>query len=271
MKKKKHYIRSTVLLLSVAMYCGLCGCYVPIGKKDDTTVNEPTSAVTPTADRSVLTERQKAILAENGLPTDIDKLESNQKRGIMNIENAFLYLDEKYKGVEFECLSHDSAWIMGQEKTAFVPKGYDKEDSRNIVTVEKDRDGNYSDKYILVAVREAMEKVVTDYVEAYFGEGNVKVYVYPCSADMEYDDVINENTVKDKVESTAVLFVPDEECTEAQLDAFSDTYLNDGHDFVCNFRATIIRKEDFDRLTYKNHSDMYDRDHMIYDIDINMK
>ena len=223
-----------------------------------------------TADKSVLTERQKQILIEESLPTDIDKLSASQKRGIINIENAFLYLDEKYKGVEFEFLSHYSADIMGQEKTDFVPKGYDKDDSRNIITVEKDREGNYNDRngYMLIAVREPMETVITKYVESYFGEGNVKVYIHPYLAEMEYGDDVNENTVTDKVNSTAVLFVSDELCTETQLNAFSDNYKNDGHDFECEFRATIIRKNDYDGLTFKNCGDMYDSDHIIYDIDI---
>lgn len=159
---------------------------------------------------------------------------------------------------------------MGQEKTYFYPKGYDKDDDRNLVTVEKSRDGIYDDRngYFLVVVREETEKVIKKYLEAYFGEGNIKVYVFPCSANLKYDDEINEDTVKDKVESQAVLFISDEVCTETQLDTFVDKYKNDSHDFVCNFKATIIKKENFDDLTYENHEDMYDDDHIVYDIDI---
>lgn len=257
---KKPY---SLLTLITAILCfTFCGCSLPRYNNKDKTSKTKVSEMTE------LTERQKKVLESEGLPTDIDKLSYQQKSGIINIEKAYEYLDDKYPGVEFEYLLHYPAGIMGHEKTDFVPKGYDKDDERNLVTVEKDRDGNYSDKYILVAVREPMEKVVTEYVEAYFGEGNVKVYVSPYLADMEYDDEINENTVKDKVKSTAVLFVPDEVCTEAQMDAFSDAYKNDGHDFECRFRATIIRNEDFNGLTFQNCGDMYDREHIIYDIDI---
>ncbi len=223
-----------------------------------------------TAAGSTLTERQKKILSEESLPTELDKLSASQERGITNIENAFLYLDEKYPGIEFDYVSHYPAGLMEYETTDFVPKGYDKEDSRNLITVEKDRKGNYDDRdgYMLIAVRETMEKVIAEYVESYFGEGNAKVYIHPFLAEMEYTDIINEDTVKDKVQSTAVLFVPDEICTKAQMDAFSDKYKSDGHDFVCRFRATIINKNDFDGLTYNNCGDMYDNKHIIYDIDI---
>ena len=259
---KKTY---SLLTLITAILCfTFCGCSLPRYNNKDKT------SKTKVTEMTELTERQKKVLESEGLPTDIDKLSYQQKSGIIHIEKAFEYLDDKYPGVEFEYLSHYPAGIMGHEKTDFVPKGYDKDDSRNIITVEKDRKGNYNDRndYMLIAVRETMEKVVTEYVEAYFGEGNVKVYVHPYLAEMEYGDEINENTVKDKVKSTAVLFVPDEVCTETQLDAFSNNYKNDGHDFECRFRATIIKKEDFDHLTYINHGDMYDREHIIYDIDI---
>ena len=266
MNNKFTCYKRFIAVMSIVLCFSLCGCSFSIFNSKE----KEQKSVTETSDSSELTERQKQILAEVSLPTDIDELNSNQKRGITNIEKAYLYLDDKYKGVEFEYISYYPAGIMGQEKTDFVPKGYDKDDERNIVSVRKDRDGNYDDNngYALIVVRDTMEEVVAEYAEAYFGKGNVKVYVHPYLAEMEYDDEINENTVKDKVKSTAVLFVPDEVCTETQLDDFSDTYKNDGHDFECRFRATIIKKEDFDGLTYINHGDMYDGEHIIYDIDI---
>ncbi len=263
----------TKIIFLCILFCALSfsGCSLADSKHTSSnSASNDTESELATADKSTLTERQKQILIEESLPTALDELTASQERGIMNIENAFLYLDEKYPGIEFDYVSHYPAGLMEYEKTDFVPKGYDKEDSRNLITVEKDRKGIYDDRngYMLVAVRETMEKVITEYVESYFGEGNAKVYIHPYLAEMVYGDEINEDTVKDKVKSTAVLFVPDEICTKAQMDAFSDTYKTDGHDFECEFRATIIRKEDFDGLTYNNCGDMYDYEHMIYDTDI---
>lgn len=45
-----------------------------------------------TAAGSTLTERQKKILSEESLPTELDKLSASQERGITNIENAFCIL-----------------------------------------------------------------------------------------------------------------------------------------------------------------------------------
>lgn len=267
MNNKFTCYKRFIAIMSIVLCFSLCGCsFSDFNSKEKEGISEAA-----TTDSSALTERQKKILAEESLPTDIDKLNSNQKRGITNIEKAYLYLDDKYKGVEFEYDSHRPAAIMGKEETYFIPKGYDKNDNRNIVTVVKDRDGTYYDKngYVLIIVRDTVEKVITDYLESYFGKGNVKVYVYPLSADMKYDDEINEKTVTDKVASQAVMFLSEEVCSPEKLDEFSEKYSNDGHAFECGFRATIVCQEDFNSLTYENHEDLYDKEHMIYDVNIN--
>lgn len=260
----KRIYRSLILLTALLCFT-LCGCSLIRRTNRNKTSKIKVTEITE------LTERQKKVLESEGLPTDIDKLSYKQKAGIIHIEKAFEYLDDKYKGVEFEYLSHLPPAIMGKEETRFVPKGYDKDDSRNIVTVEKARGGNYDDNngYILVIVRETTEKVITDYLESYFGEGNVKVYVYPCSTKLKYDDKINEKTVTDKVASQASVFLSEEVCSREKLDNFSEKYNNDGHAFVCGFRATIVNQEDFNSLTFENHDDLYDMNHMIYDIIIN--
>ena len=119
------------------------------------------------SDPDVLTSRQIEILEENSLPTDMDKLNARQSGGIKAIESAFVYLEEKYPGVEFEYISHTQAGLMNTEDTTFVPVGLDKEDDRNIVTVNYDREGNYSDDYMLVAVREETEKSIEKYLEIF--------------------------------------------------------------------------------------------------------
>ena len=172
------------------------------------------------SDPDVLTSRQIEILEEYDLPTNMDDLTVRQKSGIKEIESAFVYLDEKYPGVEFEYRSHTQAGILNSEDTTFIPVGYDKEDDRNIVTVNYDREGNYSDDYMLVLVREPMEKIVTDYIKEYFKSDDVKVFLYPGGTDLKYTDVINEETVIGRVGSKAQVFLPDDICSESKLKEF---------------------------------------------------
>ena len=220
------------------------------------------------SDPDVLTSRQIEILEENSLPTDMDKLNARQSGGIKAIESAFVYLEEKYPGVEFEYISHTQAGLMNTEYTTFVPVGLDKEDDRNIVTVNYDREGNYSDDYMLVAVREETEKSIEKYLESYFGKDNFKVFVHPVQTDLQYGDVINEENIKGNVQSVVDLFVCDDTCSEDKLNEFAKYYKNYADIYKCRFRTVIINQEDLDKLNYSNQTDIYDGDHIIYRVDI---
>ena len=211
------------------------------------------------SDPDVLTSRQIEILEENSLPTDMDKLNARQSGGIKAIESAFVYLEEKYPGVEFEYISHTQAGLMNTEDTTFVPVGLDKEDDRNIVTVNYDREGNYSDDYMLVAVREPMEKVVTNYIQEYFKTGDVKVFLKPGGTDLKYTDEINMETVIGKVRSYAYVFIPEDICSESKLKSFSEDCLKwtNENSIFCGYRATTVNREIFERITEHNYYDTY--------------
>ena len=83
------------ILLTALLCFTLCGCSLLRRTNKNKTSKIKVTEITE------LTERQKKVLESEGLPTDIDKLSYKQKAGIIHIEKAFEYLDEKYKGVEF--------------------------------------------------------------------------------------------------------------------------------------------------------------------------
>ena len=82
----KHSIRRTIALLLLAATC-LVSCESRKYKQSNP---------------DVLNSRQIKILEENSLPTEMSQLNGRQKGGIKEIESAFVYLEEKYPGVEFE-------------------------------------------------------------------------------------------------------------------------------------------------------------------------
>ena len=204
----KHSIRRTIALLLLAATC-LVSCESRKYKQSNP---------------EVLNSRQIKILEENSLPTEMSQLNGRQKGGIKEIESAFVYLEEKYPGVEFEYISHTQAGLMNTEDTKFVPVGYDKEDDRNIVTVNYDRDGNYSDDYMLVAVREETEKVIQKYLESYFGKNSFKVFVHPAGTTLKYGDMINVESIIGNVQSSAALFLPYDSCSEEKMNKFVEEY-----------------------------------------------
>ncbi len=246
----KHSIRRTIALLLLAATC-LVSCESRKYKQSNP---------------DVLNSRQIKILEENSLPTEMSQLNGRQKGGIKEIESAFVYLEEKYPGVEFEYISHTQAGLMNTEDTKFVPVGYDKEDDRNIVTVNYDRDGNYSDDYMLVAVREETEKVIQKYLESYFGKNSFKVFVHPAGTTLKYGDKINVESIIGNVQSSAALFLPYDSCSEEKMNKFVEEYKKKIDVYKCEFRATIINKDKYDKLTCKNYTDLYNPNDIIYDI-----
>lgn len=214
----------------------------------------------PTADRSKLTERQKKILQEEGLPTELNKLTQSQKIYIAVIEDALLYLDKQYEGVSFDFHTLRPASIMGKQELRFIPTGFDKEDKRNFVTVVKERDGSgYSDNYMLILVRESMENVIKSYMEDYFSKGDVKIYLRPGSTEIEYGDVINETTVIGKVQSRAAVFLPSDICPEDKFNTFIDDCLKwtNDNDIQCGYRFTTVERENYEKISQCNYTEFY--------------
>ncbi len=259
MKTKLHCFKISIVVMSAVLYSGFCGCSV-FNSSDHNSNEKEIVSETATADRSVLTERQKKILAEKSLPTEIDKLNESQKLDIAVVEDALLYLDEKYDGVSFDFYSLRLAGIMGNQHVKFIPTGYDKDDSRNIVTVEKARNEHkYTDDYMLIPVRESMENVIKSYMEDYFGKGEVKIYLRPGSTDIEYGDVINETTIIGKVQSRAAVFLPSDICSEDKFNTFIDDCLKwtDDNDIYCGYRFTTINRENYEEISQYNYTDFY--------------
>ncbi|MCF0109031.1 MAG: hypothetical protein HUJ57_02905, partial [Erysipelotrichaceae bacterium] len=77
---KKHFNGYKLVALACAMAMLLSACADK--GKDDTVY--------------VLTQRQKDILAEQGLPTDYEKLTTSQKGAISAIEDLLSYLEETH-------------------------------------------------------------------------------------------------------------------------------------------------------------------------------
>ncbi|MBQ8181740.1 MAG: hypothetical protein IJ010_07220 [Ruminococcus sp.] len=258
---KKTYILITLI---TALLCYIyCRCSFPKYSKNDKT------SKTKVTEMTELTERQKKVLESEGLPTDIDKLSYQQKSGIIHIEKAFEYLDDKYPGVEFEYLSHRPEGILGSQLTKFVPAGYDKEDDRNIVTVERDKfENKYTDDYMCVVTRKPIENVIDKYAESYFDVDNVKTFAFVGGTDLKYGDIVSEETVKGTTYTSIAFFMPENICSEEDLQKFADviTKWNDENQMRCTFRATIVSENDFKEMDDSIFDNYFGKYKLINDI-----
>ena len=95
--------KKVVLLIAIMMLM-LCGCN---NKTADSSEEAASKKYT-----IELTERQKKILRDEGLPEECDQLTDSQKNAIVKIERALAYLEETYND-EFEYDRYVSCGLDG--------------------------------------------------------------------------------------------------------------------------------------------------------------
>lgn len=123
-----------------------------------------------------LTERQKNILSENGLPTEYNELTYSQKSAIVAIEEMLCAMETKY-GISFEYAGYIPGGILEKEQLIAYPSTGDSED--DIFTVTRTLENGeyiYKDGYKNLATKSVFNEFILNYCSEKLGEGNVKVY-----------------------------------------------------------------------------------------------
>ncbi|WP_294189816.1 hypothetical protein [uncultured Clostridium sp.] len=163
--KKKGFVISIILISII----GLCSCTLK-EKNNDSKVEEINNN-TETKEKKynledvVLNERQKEILTERDLSTNYEELNYTQKRAIVAIEEALVYLENKYN-TSFEYAGYIPPSPLDKEKVIAAPKnGVHSRDSFDVIKTEE----GYSDDYMLIAQRESfkeyLRKKITQEIE----------------------------------------------------------------------------------------------------------
>ncbi len=201
MKKRQILCLITVVMI---LMIGVCGCKM----RQSDLPNQPQHDVT-------LSERQKEILAAQGLPTDYAQLPAHQQSAIVAIEEMLRYAEEKY-GVPFSYAGYVAAGPMEKEHLrAYPSSGHMAVDSFTITKTES----GYADDFLCAAA--------TPYVAAYVGrqlspllpESEVKVYAE--ITDTTLTAIPTEETdFAGKVSGSLWVFVDGTTCSQDELETF---------------------------------------------------
>ena len=171
--KKGETLKRLVIFIWLAVFTVLCvGCTHPTAQPDDQNEEEI---------ELVLTQRQKDILASEGLPTEWSELTARQQRGIIAIERYMSYLDETY----------DDSFTF----TGYYPLDIDNsrehlkaECSLGVVTVyRKYIDGEfvYEDNYRCLQAVQPYENALKNYVDEYLN--GIPVFIHVTVWDVDED------------------------------------------------------------------------------------
>lgn len=158
MKRKKFVLG--IILVSLL---GVCGCNM-IEKNNDSKAEDKNNTETKekkyNLEDVVLNERQKEILTERDLSTNYEELNYTQKRAIVAIEEALVYLENKYN-TSFEYAGYIPPGPLDKEEVIAAPKN--GVHSRDSFSVRKNEEG-YSDDYMLILQRESYEEYLQNKV-----------------------------------------------------------------------------------------------------------
>ena len=159
-------MQKRIVLLITILSLMLCGC---AGKAPDSGASGQSEKYTVE-----LTERQKKILRDEGLPEEYDRLTDSQKNAIVKIERVLSYLEETYED-EFEYLGYVSGGLDGEYVTAKISDTLPEK----IVTVYisyKNGKYSYSDNYETKIAEEEYKKEITDFLSGYLDPADFQVY-----------------------------------------------------------------------------------------------
>ena len=148
-----------------------------------------------------LTQRQRELLEEMGLPADYDKLTDTQKNAVTSIEAMLSYLESKYQE-EFCYLSYAEAGTLEKEHLEAYPAS-----------------GTPSD----IGVRPLYESRVREFAVQSFPESGIKVFsdIRNLGQGTDGQSVTEENVLQ-TASAVTYIFISESVCTEAQLRDFTE-------------------------------------------------
>lgn len=254
-------MQKRIVLLITVLSLMLCGC---AGKAPDSSASgQPESAEAGQSEKYTveLTERQKKILRDEGLPEEYDRLTDSQKNAIVKIESALSYLEETYED-EFEYTGYVSGGLDGEYVTAKI-SGTLPEKIVTVYISYKNGKYLYSDNYEAKIAEEEYKKEITDFLSGYFDPADFQVY-----AEIRELGNTGESLVERAVGVPLILV--NNVCSEEEVKAAAQAYAEwiaamenkggGGADFK------VYRAEDYILINEFNYRDYLGK--WIYEIDV---
>lgn len=169
-----------------------------------------------------LTQRQKELLEEAGLPTVYDELTDTQKNAVTSIESLLTYLEEKYHE-EFCYLSYAEAGALEEEHLEAYPKSGTRADVVTVYRTYEDGEYHYEDDYGNIGLKLLYESRMRGFAAQTFPESGIKIYsdVSSTVQDAEVQNVTEENVLQ-TLSANTYIFISDSVCTKQQFHDFKE-------------------------------------------------
>lgn len=250
--KNKAIISILICALVLSALCSCAGKNKNIEKTDSGSQTEEQDIEQPEKHEMVLTERQKKILREKGLPEEYDQLNDIQKNAIEKIEMALSYLEETYDD-EFEYEGYVSGGLDGQYVTAKIKDTYPAKYVNVYITYKKDH-YEYSDNYKEMMAVTEYEEQVKEFLSSYFDPSDFQVYVEISRLKEEGDSVV-ERAVG--IPDIMINGVYSEEEMEEAAQAYAEWIAGMEHKNGGGIDFRIYNPEDYAKINKFNYKKYY--------------
>lgn len=252
----KSRMQTTLWICMLCLFL-LCGC----ASKQESAVNESETTIhseeTTQLKKGIvnLTERQKQILIEKGLPEKYDELTDSQKDAIVKIERVLTYLEETYDDA-FEYDGYVSGGVDGQYVTAKIANSMPEKYVTVYITYENNQYA-YSDNYEEIMSTTEYEKQVADFLADYLQDSRFQVYV-EISALSENGDSIVERATGCPV--IIIDDVYDEKTVEEAAQALGEWISNMEHKNGGGADFRMFNDKDYSMINEFNYKEYYGKD-----------
>ena len=174
------------IIVCICVVFSLSGCLA--GNIEQETKKSQDESKEVAGEMIQLTERQKDILQENGLPTNPEELDWVQLSAIVAMEELFEYLDQKYEE-EFEYAGYIAESPLDREQLMVQVVGGT---SLDIVSVYREN-GVITDDYANLLVKEPYEAAINEFFEQYEGGIESKTFskIYGVEGDINIQNIFN--------------------------------------------------------------------------------
>lgn len=202
-------------IIAIFLLMGVCGCTM-----NPNEVTPPVQNNNAAEDHdTVLTERQKKILAEQGLPQDYSQLTARQKMTITDIEQMLQAVESKY-GKSFVYITYNAEKELESGVLTAYPENGNKQ--LDAFTVVRDSADGYVDTYMSVVSRQPFEAYLTAQAVEAAGTDRIKVYSKVLETSLTQENLAPENFAGN-LSADSWIFVDGAVVTEEAFAAFSET------------------------------------------------
>lgn len=224
-------------------------------------MNMDNNIVSGNTENVVLTERQKKILQEKGLPLEYSQLTSRQKMTIVDIEEMLQSVEAKY-AMPFSYVNYSAEKQLESGVLTAIPT--ESNSSRDMFTVERDGEGGFVDTYMCVAIRDQFEKRISSVVSKYYDMNTYREFATVLKTAVTNEEFTDDVSL-DKIVADNWLFLNENDVAIEEFEKNADGIIDDMKHEGCNgsLYIVLVHQDCFSSINGENYTNYLAKEYVV--------